>query len=280
MSVDDDFAAFLRTLLPRGNFWRGPAAERFVDGVVGALGPVAAEIRSLPDTVSPFLADRPILLQWYEYLRKIECVATPADTEDLRTRVLALLAAASTAFPAGLEQAALAYLPLIELDDLLPLSVLGWSTTEDPAVFMISAPCDPWSDVVEAWYPPLLVPVEQVLCVLRPFVPGVAVIRPVAPAALWYQPVLTSEAGAIALHWSEMRDSTELVLERRALVGDILLETVTIDPVEVSGRVLASDLFPLLSPATDLSDQRLIAQWTRTWAGQTSALLTDTEISL
>jgi hypothetical protein len=280
MSVDDDFAAFLRTLLPRGNFWRGPPAERFVDGIVAALGPVAAEIRSLPDTVAPFLAERPILLQWYEYLRKIDCVATPADTEDLRTRVLALLAAASTAFPAGLEQTVLAYLPLVEIDDLLPLSVLGWSTVADPSVFTIAAPCDPWSDVVEVWYPPLFVPVEQVLCVLRPFIPGVAVIRPVAPAALWYQPVLTNEAGAIALHWSQMRDATELVLERRTIVGDVLLETVTIDPVNVSGRVLASDLFPLLAPATDLTGQRLIAQWARVWAGQKSTLLVDTEISL
>lgn len=280
MSTSDDFRAWLRTIIFRGSFWEGDPVERFLDGIVNALGPTAERIVSLPDAVAPFDADRAVLLQWYDFLAKVACVAVPAETEDLRTRVLELIAADSTAFPDGLTRAVLAYLPLLELNDLLPLSILGWNTSGPPAVLTIPAPLDPWWAIVEAWYPPTIVPEEQVICVLRPFIPGVALARPMAPSALYNVPAPSTLAGKIALHWREMRADTELVLERRTTLGGALIETETIDPVDVKARELISDLFPLLNAASNLSGQTLIAKWTRTWAGQTSKLLADTVLAV
>lgn len=279
MTVADDLRAFLRALLPRGSFWQGAAAERFLDGMVNAFTPTAERIQAMPGAIAPFGADRPVLLQWYDFLAKVDCVAVPVDTEELRARVLALLAAESVAFPAGLDAAVLAYLPLVELDDLLPLSILGWNPSGPPALYTLPAPLDPWWAVVEAWYPPTLIPEEQLLCVLRPFLPGVAVARPTPPAALWHLPapsVPSTVASDLALHWREMRADTELVLERRLTLGLVLLESVTIDPVDVAGVSLASDLFPLLSPGSTIGGQTFIAKWTRTWANQTSKILADT----
>lgn len=267
MTIQDDFRTFLRTLLFRGSWWEGDAVERFLDGIVRAFGDTVERIWTLPDAVAPFNAERPVLEQWYEYLAVVDCVAIPSDTEDLRTRVLALLAAESTAFFDGLERTVLAYLPLIEINDLLPISALGWNTSGDPAALVPPFPCDPWADVVEAWYPLDFVPREQVVCVLRPFIPGVAVVRPVAPSALFYGDPDSVFAGDWSLQWSEMRSSTELVLERRDTGTDNLLETVTVDPVEVSGIKLISDLFPLLSAASSLAGQYVSAAWTRTYSG-------------
>jgi hypothetical protein len=270
--VTDAFRAFARDLLPRGAWWRGQAAERFLDGLTAALAPTLELLESLPDIVWPWEADRPILEQWHSYLEKVRCVATPALLEDLRARVLNLLRADPTVFPDGLESTILAYLPLVEINDLLPLSILGYNLPGPPDVLTMPFALDPaWANV-EIWYPSTLITREQVLCVVRPFIPGAAIARPVAPLALFHRPAPSTLAGDIALHWAAMRATTDLALERRVVIGNALLETVALLDIVDADRMLVSDLFPLLSPGTSLAGQYLRATFTRTWADTTSDL--------
>lgn len=274
MTTRAAFTNYLSDILPLGRFWEGPPAERFIDGTAGAFEELVILLCNLDRETAPFFAQRPVLIQWLDYLRRVDCVATPVDTEDLRDRVLALLGAESSAFPAGLRATVQGYLPFVEIQDDLPLSVLGFSATSAGApLYIIPAPLDPHGAIVEVWFTPVIDSEALVLCVVRPFAPAVSVIRPVSPSAVFSHPVPASHlAGSIALHWDEMRSVSDLHIERRPLIG-APIEIVDVLDIAQKDIKTMDELFPLLGPGTSITGQVIEASFQRTWAGQTSQLL-------
>lgn len=261
------FRSFIDDLAPKGASWQGPAYDRLLTGTVSAFDEFVDHVCTLQLKIAPFTAARPVLLQWLDYLRVVECVATPVDTEDLRARVLSLLGAESSAFIVGLERRILAYLPLVEVETLLPLSTLP---------FPLNSPLDPHEALVEVWFSAFEDSPDIIQCVAQAFTPASAIIRPVQPILTFSNPTGGDEAGNMALQWDEMRGSdlpstTDLFVELKDGVTTEDSATIAIDPKD---SALASDLLPLFGPTDNVGGFDLFATVTRTWASGSRTIFT------
>lgn len=255
----DAYRSLIRDYLPAGTFWRGAAAERFVDGLVQASAPLMQFIATLYLEVWPFDAQRPMLEQWYDYLYPDSCLPIPVDTEDLRDRVLLAIASPDVGSPDGLAARINAELKLVEVDDLPGPSIVPLE---------VPSPIDGAAQVVEIWYAPTIDNAATVMCVGRTYAPASAIVRPVTPIAHFRQPTAGQDAADTALHWHEMRSVSQIFLQRFTTFGPTLQETTTFTITQDTDAKTMDELFPLLGPASSLAGQFVEATFRRTWNEQ------------
>lgn len=257
---------FVRGMLPSGPFWSQPgeqedAAERFVRSVsaafigTGSVLDTPAQpgvvdfVCTLDAIIDPARTPyRSVLLQYYEYLQIPECTPIPADLEELRAIVVQANSARPVYTPSGLKSWIESQLPLVEVNESLPLAVLPF---EVPKVD------DGWWAVVEIWYTPFLNSAENILCVARPVVQGSNDIRLVQPQAFWSLGVPQGPsivASEVALLWDEQRPTSTFIMERFD-AGMLLLEIAILSPVLTKDVMTGDQIFPLLGPSTVVSTE-------------------------
>lgn len=226
MALIDRVRAYITDLLPSGDFWRSAAAQRFVNGLSGAVLPLAAFADSLRDEIFPGTAGRPVLLQWWEFIR-ITCAATPADTEDLREAVVSAISSPPGHTIAGLRQLVAGQgLRFVELDHLLPISNVP---------FLVPSPIDPHARILEVWNSPLLHNVELVRCIVREFAQAADLLRIISPESYWV------EVGAF--FWANCPGSIAN-FERREDLNDVVVETASVVLDDETGAIEAvPDIF-------------------------------------
>jgi len=264
----DAYRSLIWDLLPAGSFWEGAGVERFVDGLTRASAPVAEFVATLYLEVWPFDCRRPMLEVWHEYLFPDSCLPAPVADDDLRARVLGGIVASDIGMPAGLSARIRALLPLVEVDDLPGPSIVPLS---------IPAPIDGASQVVEIWYAPAIDEPGVVYCVGRTYSPAAAIVRLVTPMAEYRQPAGGPLAADTALHWHEMRATSEIYLQRFTTLGP-LLETTTYPISSDTGAKTLDELFPGLVAGDNVSAQRIEATFRRTWNGQGPTIVLKTLI--
>ena len=248
MTVRSRLHNLIQDFLPEGFFWRGPAADRFVDALTDALLPAATFIDGLCDCIFPGTAARSILVQWWNYLEALGCLAIPIDDDKLRAAVLGILGAANADTPAGLAAYIGGFLPFVELTESLPVSTLPRAVPFD---------LEPTGRILEVWHAPLIDPTETVRCVVRPIVRAGDALRLVSSSATWiHNGPLASDTG---FAWTYANGSS-LDVERAPGSGQPATETNTIPLTSQHGFIATADAFPLLNPSDAIAGQEF--RWT------------------
>jgi hypothetical protein len=203
MATFDTLREVVRDLLPSGPFWLSEAVASYVEALASAFVEIVDFIESLPDTINPLTAARAVLVDWWEYIRST-CSATPTDTEDLRERVLAALAAPLSYTFQGLQAVVSANVPgTVVLRELPALS-------EVP--FDVPADVNEHARILEVWFSPLLTSEAQLRCVLGAFAQAADALRLVSPDATLH--VVDTQADEQAFRWVHAYAPADLAIER------------------------------------------------------------------
>jgi hypothetical protein len=232
MALVDTISEAIRDYLPAGPFWRDAEAEKFVRGLARGVAGTAQLVDGLRDAIFPATADRPVLLQWWEFLRA-DCTDTPTDTEVLRARVLAILGAAPAYTFSGLAALVGSYFPTAELRHNLTLSSIPAS---------VPFPVDPNGRVLEIWYSPLLEDLAQMQCLIRQFAQAVDVLRFVAPDSQIVDGPLPGTD--LAIHWQHGRDGRLEIEAIDAGDGVTVLDSATWPLPTDTGAEYVSAILP------------------------------------
>lgn len=244
MSLRDQIENLVAEMLPPGPFWQGPAAERFIRAVAGAIMPAAELSADIFGRIQPETATRSVLEQWWNYLRgDLDCIATPASDADLRAAVVRLWRSEFSGTAAGMDQMISGFLPLVDVRESLPTSALP-----------CDLPCslDPTGRVFEIWHPSLQNTTEQVECVARRFMRDGDALRRVTAQATWlHTGPLASDTG-FAFSYA---NGSSLVVERAPGSGQPATETNTIPLTSQHGFLATADAFPLVTPSDTITGQ-------------------------
>lgn len=250
MSTESTYREYLYDTLPEGAFWRGAAADRFVEALTQAGFPLVEFTCGLAASLSPFEAGLSVLRQWDDYLNALTCVARPTDEAELRADVLAALAAAPPDTPEGLAAVINRYLPLVQVNDLVNTAFVP---------LPVPSPVDHGWAIIELWYSPVFYPVELLRCVTEVYQPASSVLRIIEPFAEWRISSTSTLAGDQVLEWRRMRSVSNLQVTR--LLGAVVQEQEDLDAIDEASVQTAADLFSSLGAGTDITGQTIRAEF-------------------
>lgn len=203
MATLDTLREVVRDLLPSGHFWLSEAVSSYVEAMAASFVEIVDFIEALPDTINPLTAARAVLVDWWEYVRST-CSATPTDTEELRDRVLAALAAPLSYTFQGLQAVVSANVPgTVVLRELPSLSEVPFDVPSD---------VNEHARILEVWFSPLLTNEAQLRCVLGDFAQAADALRLVSPDTTLH--ALGTLASQAAFRWVHAFAPADIAVDR------------------------------------------------------------------